>query len=181
MADPEIENWLKQIAESPEDLTLRMVFADWLQDRGYPEAEAVRVGDAEAALCEMPLQRIALNNTETIKLTVPAHICRPICRSWLKLVPVEGLWFSLDRITVTTAAPDFFKCWLMCKVEGRFDSVCYRPFSVDGYSSYKFSLKEKAVYGDHWLWLHSAKETQITVSAVVRSQRTVWSPILDDE
>jgi uncharacterized protein (TIGR02996 family) len=45
--DPSITSWLKQLAANPDDVALRLVFADWLEDRGDERASAVR--DAASA------------------------------------------------------------------------------------------------------------------------------------
>lgn len=53
----EIEGWLAQIGNCPEDRTVRLVFADWLQDAGDLRADAVRSAPtAEEALLEFPYE-----------------------------------------------------------------------------------------------------------------------------
>lgn len=51
----ELECWLGQIAERPDDHVTRAVFADWLEEREYPQAPAVRASrDAMECLLEFP-------------------------------------------------------------------------------------------------------------------------------
>jgi uncharacterized protein (TIGR02996 family) len=40
--DPRIMPWLRQIAANPDDAALRLVFADWLEERGEERAGIVR-------------------------------------------------------------------------------------------------------------------------------------------
>lgn len=51
----ELDCWLDQIAERPDDHVTRLVFADWLEERDYPQASAVRASrDAVECLLEFP-------------------------------------------------------------------------------------------------------------------------------
>jgi uncharacterized protein (TIGR02996 family) len=41
--DPQVRAFLDAIADHPEDASVRLVFADWLEERGDPRAELMRL------------------------------------------------------------------------------------------------------------------------------------------
>jgi uncharacterized protein (TIGR02996 family) len=51
--DPSISSWLKAVAANPDDAALRLIFADWLVERGDERTGAVRESSSAVQVLAM--------------------------------------------------------------------------------------------------------------------------------
>ena len=96
MADPQEEAFLAALAASPGDEGTRVVYADWLEERGDPRAEYVRI---EAQLHALPAaeSRHPRHATARFRLEV---LERTLDRDWLRRVTrrrERGRWARRGR------------------------------------------------------------------------------------
>jgi uncharacterized protein (TIGR02996 family) len=75
-------NWLAALAADPDDRLARSRYADWLDDRGDPRAEVVRL---DAALADRPDDEAVRGRLKELTPGVDAHWRAAVCR-----VPVEA-------------------------------------------------------------------------------------------
>lgn len=127
---------LRAIAASPEDATARLVYADWLQERGWPGADYLR---AEAALAASPgdspqLRRELLRTIPTLpaawrnRFEQPDLLLAPPVPFrtgwWRANDPSPGSYRSCPNLDPQHLAPDL--PWLSAEgVEPRLDQVSY--------------------------------------------------------
>jgi uncharacterized protein (TIGR02996 family) len=83
--DPEFIKFVTQIIADPADDTTRLVFADWLADRGDPRAPLLRV---------VPLVRQAAGPVETVPKLKRAKIRDPLDETRTLLGPIPKDWKS---------------------------------------------------------------------------------------
>ena len=109
------ELWLKSIAEAPADAHLRLVFADWLQDRDDERAEAVRSSrDAEECLLEFPLEvKRSTKNSKWISHFSPLTPLYPVRRPFLR---VENLYrWRIEEFRVSVTVGAVVELWILDK------------------------------------------------------------------
>jgi uncharacterized protein (TIGR02996 family) len=117
--NPDIERWLEQVATNPDDTTTRLVFADWLQDRDHPAAEAVRnARDAAECLLEFPLQTIVAGEGEGIwRLEIPPVPVWKTLRPFLRVTGLEGWRLSSAQVLPVDRAGQIVGIWAVTEHE----------------------------------------------------------------
>ena len=121
MSDREARGFLDAICANPADDTARLVYADWLEERGNaPRAEFIRTQIARAALPAWDARHVRLLMRERVLLA--AHE-----REWRAELPgiARVTWGEFRRGFVATAAFDVFEafrqggpaCWAIAPVE----------------------------------------------------------------
>jgi uncharacterized protein (TIGR02996 family) len=75
-------SWLETTAANPEDVALRLVFADWLEDRDDPRGSFIRVQTELAALPAGAAGREQLARRAE-------HLCHPACDAYRRVVPPD--------------------------------------------------------------------------------------------
>jgi uncharacterized protein (TIGR02996 family) len=75
-------SWLETTAANPEDVALRLVFADWLEDREDPRGAFIRIQTELASLPEDAAGREQLARRAE-------GLCHPACDAYHRVVPPE--------------------------------------------------------------------------------------------
>jgi uncharacterized protein (TIGR02996 family) len=88
----EDEPFLRAIHAAPEDSTLRLVYADWLEERGDPRAEYLRL---DARLAALPVGHAAAPGVRRRMVELRSHLPAP----WLALLGDYRASSSDDRLT----------------------------------------------------------------------------------
>lgn len=82
--------FLVAIASAPEDLTARLVYADWLDERGDPRAELLR------AVCEWAALPASSERERTLREQIVAlreeFGANPLWVEWVDVVGIPGRW-----------------------------------------------------------------------------------------
>jgi uncharacterized protein (TIGR02996 family) len=82
----EEESFLRAILASPEDLALRLVYADWLEERGDPRAEFLRV--------QVECKQRGSTRRVTQRFQAQLQAIRPVYPGWLAYVQTFGVPFQ---------------------------------------------------------------------------------------
>jgi uncharacterized protein (TIGR02996 family) len=98
-AEP-ISAFLDAIADAPEDVTPRLVFADWLEEHGDPRAELLRLGArvVEMRRPPLPTELVALELAAWEKKYLPA---------WIGTVPRKAHVHVADGLLTLRASAGF--------------------------------------------------------------------------
>jgi uncharacterized protein (TIGR02996 family) len=86
--EPEEERFLVALLDNPDDHLLQLVYADWLEERGDPRAEYLRVRQA------------VLNGQSTAELlTRQGELLAALNQGWLAIIGVKYVTGRVTRIT----------------------------------------------------------------------------------
>src|ERR1700677_1851891 len=70
------EDFLTEILASPDDDIPRLIYADWLEERGYPRSEFIRVQCEIATLTKTPKRWTGIYRAETSPHEAPEKTVR---------------------------------------------------------------------------------------------------------
>jgi uncharacterized protein (TIGR02996 family) len=97
-----VDSFIEGIFADPEDISLRLVFADWLEERGDPRAEYVRLDCQLAALpADEARQEQLLRRKKRLQRSYPELLCAwdrtmAVARIRSKLEVLRGLDTGMD-------------------------------------------------------------------------------------